>query len=136
MGDVQQFARRLLANILLANGDAHLKNWSLVYSDKITPRISPAYDIVMTSVYIDGERNYALNLGNTRDWYEVSMAHFQSWCDRAEIPWRVIKPHLEDVMDRARNLWRKAIEDLPMNEMYKKKLKSHWENLHEDFQIK
>ncbi len=39
-------------------------------------------------------------------------------------------------MDRARNLWRKAIEDLPMNEMYKKKLKSHWENLHEDFQIK
>lgn len=56
LADVQQFARRLLVNILLANGDAHLKNWSLIYSDKITPRLSPAYDIVTTNVYIDDER--------------------------------------------------------------------------------
>ncbi|MCP4311491.1 MAG: HipA domain-containing protein, partial [Bacteroidetes bacterium] len=27
LADAQQFARRLLVNILLANGDAHLKNW-------------------------------------------------------------------------------------------------------------
>ncbi len=136
LADAQQFARRLLANILLANGDAHLKNWSLIYSDKITPRISPAYDIVTTSVYIDGERNYALNLGKTKDWYGVSMAHFQSWADRSEIPWRVIKPHLDDVMDKARTLWREAIEDLPMNETHKKKLQDHWGNLHDDFKIK
>ncbi len=30
LADAQQFARRLLVNILLANGDAHLKNWSLL----------------------------------------------------------------------------------------------------------
>jgi len=136
LADAQQFARRLLVNILLAKGDAHLKNWSLIYSDKITPRLSPAYDIVTTSVYIDGERNYALNLGKTKDWYDVSMANFQSWADRAEIPWRVIKPHLDDVLDKARNLWREAIQDLPMNEAHKKKLKDHWSNLHEDFRIK
>lgn len=47
LADVQQFARRLLVNILLANGDAHLKNWSLQYEDKVTPRLSPAYDIVL-----------------------------------------------------------------------------------------
>lgn len=135
LADAQQFARRLLANILLANGDAHLKNWSLIYSDKITPRISPAYDIVTTSVYIDDERNYALNLGQTKDWYHVSMAHFQSWADRAEIPWRVIKPHLDDVMEKARTHWQDAIAVLPMNEMHKDKLKDHWGNLHEDFRI-
>ena len=33
--DAQQFARRLLVNILLANGDAHLKNWSLLYADRL-----------------------------------------------------------------------------------------------------
>lgn len=136
LADAQQFARRLLVNILLANGDAHLKNWSLIYSDKFTPRLSPAYDIVTRSVYIDGERNYALNLGNTKDWYAVSMANFQAWAERAEIPWRVIKPHLDDVMDKARTLWREAIEDLPMNELHKKKLKDHWAILHEDFRIK
>nr|WP_281171187.1 HipA domain-containing protein [Marinomonas ushuaiensis] len=53
LSDVQQLARRLLANILLANGDAHLKNWSLLYSDQVIPRLSPAYDIVTTSVYIE-----------------------------------------------------------------------------------
>lgn len=136
LADAQQFAKRLLVNILLANGDAHLKNWSLIYSDKITPRLSPAYDIVTTSVYIDGERHFALNLGKTKEWYDVSLANFQSWADRAEIPWRVIKPHLDDVMDKARNLWQEAIKDLPMNDTHKQKLKDHWGNLHEDFRIK
>ncbi|AHK15124.1 type II toxin-antitoxin system HipA family toxin [Thalassolituus oleivorans] len=136
LADAQQFARRLLVNILLANGDAHLKNWSFLYSDQVTPRLSPAYDIVTTSVYIDGERNYALNLGKTKEWYDVSMANFQSWAERAEIPWRVIKPHLDDVMDKARNLWPEAIKDLPMNEAHKLKLKAHWGKLQEDFRIK
>jgi len=135
LADAQQLARRLLVNILLANGDAHLKNWSLLYSDTITPRLSPAYDIVTTSVYIDGERNFALNLGKTKDWYNASLEVFRSWSDRAGIPWRAIKPHLDDVMNKARNLWPEAIKELPMNEAHKQKLKSHWSRLHEDFRI-
>jgi serine/threonine-protein kinase HipA len=135
LADTQQFARRLLVNILLANGDAHLKNWSLLYTDQVTPRLSPAYDIVTTNVYIDDERNFALNLGKTKDWYDVSMANFQSWAERAEIPWRVIKPHLDDVMEKARSLWPEAINDLPMNEAHKLKLKEHWGKLQEDFRI-
>jgi len=134
--DAQQLARRLLVNILLANGDAHLKNWSLLYSDQVTPRLSPAYDIVTTSVYIDNERQYALNLGKTKDWYEVSIANFESWANRSEIPWRAIKPHLADTMEKARILWPDEMKNLPMNEDHKKKLKDHWSKLHEDFQIK
>ena len=56
LADTQQFARRLLVNILLANGDAHLKNWSLLYEDQVTPVLSPAYDIVTTSVYTHREQ--------------------------------------------------------------------------------
>jgi serine/threonine-protein kinase HipA len=135
LADAQQFARRLLVNILLANGDAHLKNWSLLYSDQITPRLSPAYDIVTTSVYIDNERQLALKLGKSKEWYKISLANFQSWAEHAEIPWRAIKPHLQDVMEKARNLWPQVIEDLPMNEQHKLKLKQHWRKLQEDFQI-
>ena len=134
--DAQQFARRLLVNILLANGDAHLKNWSLLYSDQVTPRLSPAYDIVTTSVYIDNERQYALNLGKTKDWYEVSIANFESWANRSEIPWRAIKPHLADTMEKARSLWPDEIKNLPMNDDHKKKLTDHWSKLQGDFQIK
>ena len=133
--DAQQLARRLLVNILLANGDAHLKNWSLLYQDQITPRLSPAYDIVTTSVYIEDERNYALNLGKTKDWYVVTAANFQAWAVRADIPWRAIKPHLDDVMDKARSLWPDAMKDLPMDETHQEALKSHWSNLQQDFRI-
>lgn len=136
LADAQQFARRLLVNILLANGDAHLKNWSLIYSDKINLRLSPAYDIVTTGVYIDSEKHFALNLAKTNEWYGVSLANFQLWADRAAIPWRAIKPHLDEVMEKARILWPDAIKDLPMNEAHKLKLKNHWRNLHEDFLIK
>ena len=134
--DIQQFARRLLVNILLANGDAHLKNWSLLYKNQITPRLSPAYDIVTTSIYIENERQYALNLGKTKDWYKVSYTNFQHWAEHANIPWRAVKPHLEDVMNKARSQWPNALKSLPMNESHKEKLKDHWNKLQEDFRIK
>ena len=135
LADAQQLARRLLVNILLANGDAHLKNWSLLYRDQITPRLSPAYDIVTTKVYIEDEKKYALNLGRSKEWYSVTVANFQSWADRAGIPLRAIKPHLEDVMDKARSIWPDALKDLPMNEAHKKGLRNHWNNLQPDFRI-
>ena len=133
--DAQQFARRLLVNILLANGDAHLKNWSFLYPDKVTPRLSPAYDIVTTNVYIENETQYALNLGKTKEWYTVTMAHFQSWAGKSGIPWRVIKPHLDDTMSKARELWPEALKALPMEETHKKGLRAHWIRLQDDFSI-
>lgn len=133
--NAQQFARRLLVNILLANGDAHLKNWSLLYTDQVTPKLSPAYDILMTSVYIEGERDFALNLGKTKDWYQVSYMNFQIWSEKSGIPWRAIKPQLADVMDKARSLWPLALKNLPMNESHKTDLIKHWRSLHPDFRI-
>src|SRR5680860_383843 len=135
LADAQQFARRLLVNILLANGDAHLKNWSFLYPDKITPRLSPAYDIVTTNVYIENETQYALNLGKTKEWYAVTMAHFQTWADKSGIPWRAIKPHLDDTLSKARELWPEALKALPMEDAHKDGLKAHWSKLHDDFKI-
>ena len=135
LADAQQFARRLLVNILLANGDAHLKNWSLLYSDKITPRLSAAYDIVTTNVYIENETQYALNLGKTKEWYTVTMAHFQTWADKSGIPWRAIKPHLDDALSKARGLWPEALKALPMEDAHKNGLRTHWGKLQEDFKI-
>lgn len=135
LADVQQFARRLLVNILLANGDAHLKNWSLLYPNQVTPRLSPAYDIVTTRVYIENESHYALNLGKSKSWYSATYANFESWAEHAGLPWRIIKPHLDDVMVKARDLWPDAIHSLPMNDEHKRQLKSHWEQLSADFKI-
>ena len=135
LADVQQLARRLLVNILLANGDAHLKNWSLSYPDQITPRLSLAYDILTTSVYIHNEQEFALNLGKNRQWYRATLAHFEVWAKKSDLPWRAIKPHLDDVMDRARTQWPKALDSLPMKPEHKQSLRRHWQTLQNDFRI-
>ena len=133
--NVQQFARRLLTNILLANGDAHLKNWSLIYPDTVTPELSLAYDIVITRVYMGDEREYALNLGGDKNWYKVTFDHFRAWVDKAGIPWKAIKPQLDDTLDKARSLWPKSLGDLPADHAHKEQLKEHWRLLSADFRI-
>jgi len=135
LADAQQLARRLLVNILLANGDAHLKNWSLLYPNQITPELSPAYDIVTTNVYMENETEQALNLGRTKQWYTVTMAHFEHWSNKTGVPWRAIKPHLDDTMEKARALWPEALQGLPMDDIHKEKLKGHWGELQADFRI-
>ena len=135
LANAQQFARRLLVNILLANGDAHLKNWSLLYKDRFTAELAPAYDILTTSVYIEGEKDYALTLGKTKQWHQVTLDHFEAWAKKADLPWRAIKPHLDDTQVKARNLWPNALAESPMDEAHKEKLKIHWKSLQKDFRI-
>ncbi len=135
LADAQQFARRLLVNILLGNGDAHLKNWSLLYPDRITPRLSPSYDIVTTRVYFEDETRFALNLGKTKNWYQTGIGNFKSWTEKSGVPWRAIKPHLDDTMEKARALWPNALEDMPMDSDHKAGLKNHWNRLQDEFRI-
>ncbi len=135
LANAQQFARRLLVNILLANGDAHLKNWSLIYPDSVTAELAPAYDILTTRAYIPSEQEFALNLGKTKDWYRVGFEHFRNWAQRAQIPWRAIEPHLQDTLDKARTLWPRQLIPLPMAPEHKQMLVDHWGRLNQDFRI-
>ena len=133
--DVQQMARRLLVNILLANGDAHLKNWSLIYRDGVNPSLSPAYDIVSTMPYIEGEKEFALNMAKNKNWYEANMVIFEVWAKRVGVAWPAIKVHLQDTINIARQHWMPMLATLPMHDDHKQKLKEHWKNLHVDFRI-
>lgn len=124
--DIQQMARRLLINILLGNGDAHIKNWTIDYRDRISPSLAPLYDVVFTAPYITQD-NLALNMAGSRKWYDITLSHFQVWAEKVGVPWQVIKPHLLDVIDTAQNIWPILLEELPMLDEHKVALKQHWE---------
>jgi serine/threonine-protein kinase HipA len=47
------FFRRLVFNYLIANGDAHLKNFALMETDQGDFVLSPAYDLLCTSLHLD-----------------------------------------------------------------------------------
>ncbi len=135
LSDTQEFANRLLVNILLANGDAHLKNWSLIYPDKQTPQLAPAYDILTTSLYFTDENQFALNLAKNKYWYQTNLSHFEHLARNADVPWINLKQSLIETLERARNLWPDALKTLPFSEQHKEKLLNHWKQLHPDFQI-
>lgn len=133
--DVIQMAVRLLANILLANGDAHKKNWSILYPDGITPRLSPAYDILFTRVYMGDEQEFGLSMAGTKRWYDITLEHFKTWAERAGLPGSPILYNLHQAMSAARDLWPQALNESPMAEPHKEALRAHWRALQPDFRI-
>jgi serine/threonine-protein kinase HipA len=58
----------IIINYLVQNGDAHLKNFGLIYSDLDTIKLAPAYDIVCTTVYIKNDIP-ALHLLGSKKWW-------------------------------------------------------------------
>lgn len=76
---LQEFARRVAFNVLISNGDAHLKNWSLIYRDRRIPTLSPAYDLVSTSGYMEkgGVEDLGLKFGGSRRFDRVSIELFR-----------------------------------------------------------
>lgn len=76
---LQEFARRLAFSVLVGNGDAHLKNWSLIYPDGRVPTLSPAYDLVSTFMYrdaADGPEDLGLKFDGTKRFDRVSLDSF------------------------------------------------------------
>jgi serine/threonine-protein kinase HipA len=76
-----EFVRRLTFNIVIGNDDAHLKNWSLLFENPRTPRLSPAYDLVCTVVYGQQamhEKDLGMKFCGTKKFSDVSLQRFES----------------------------------------------------------
>ncbi len=60
--EVISFYERVVFCFLIGNGDMHLKNWSLTEPQDKQNRLTPAYDLLCTNLYIPGEVESALTL--------------------------------------------------------------------------
>lgn len=65
MVDMERFFELVVFNYIYANGDAHLKNFSLILNGQ-DYRLAPAYDLINTSLHIDGD-DFALDGGLSTD---------------------------------------------------------------------
>jgi serine/threonine-protein kinase HipA len=81
------------------------------------------------------EKQISLNLRGNKDWYAMNVEFFEGWTKSVGVPWRAVKPHLEDVMEKARSLWPKYLADSPRNDEQRILLGEHWGRLHSDFRI-
>jgi serine/threonine-protein kinase HipA len=100
------FFRLLVVNYIIANGDAHLKNFALMETVQGDFVLSPAYDLLCTALHID-DSLLALNGGlysgdvNERTYYDVGMytgASFIAFADMIGIPDVLAVQVVEDVV--------------------------------------
>ena len=54
MVDMERFFELVVFNYIFANGDAHLKNFSLILNGQ-DYRLAPAYDLLNTSLHVNGD---------------------------------------------------------------------------------
>ncbi|NML13418.1 type II toxin-antitoxin system HipA family toxin [Azohydromonas caseinilytica] len=101
---LRDFIRRLVFVIASGNGDAHHKNWSLIYPDGVSTRLSPAYDLVSTIQYMEGDQ-LALNLGGSKRWQDVSMATFTRMARKLKLPENLIEPWVEEAVEAILSTW-------------------------------
>jgi serine/threonine-protein kinase HipA len=95
--EIRRLFKVLLFSWWAANGDQHLKNFSLVRTTEGRWRLAPAYDLVCTRLPIPSDRDLALPIcGKKRDLAK------QQWLDFAEyagIPERAAARLLQEQID-------------------------------------
>jgi serine/threonine-protein kinase HipA len=103
---LQDFVRRLVFTMAIGNTDMHLKNWSLIYRDTITPELAPVYDYLCASAYsIAGRNELALNLGGVKALSAIDDDVFERFAKRADVSARLILTAAHDMRDRVQSTW-------------------------------
>lgn len=98
--DVLRFFRLIIFNFITLNDDAHLKNFSLIDREG-EYRLSPAYDLINTSLHLVEPRIFALDKGlfkegmHLTDTHQVSRADFEEFGYRIGLPTRVAKREID-----------------------------------------
>lgn len=64
--EIEKFFKVVLFNFLFSNGDAHLKNFSVLETSRGDFRLAPAYDLLNTHLHVD-DSDFALSRGLFRE---------------------------------------------------------------------
>jgi len=104
---VIEFLRRLVFNVLIGNADMHLKNWSLIYPNRRTPELSPAYDFVSTIAYIPDDK-LALTFVDSKDFASVTLEQFERFALKARLPTKLTLDTVRETVVRFADVWNKS----------------------------
>ncbi len=126
--DYEEFIRRLVFTIAIGNNDAHLKNWSLLYRDGVTPSLAPVYDQVSTIAWPQMARQTALKLAGARDFGRINLESIRRLARKAEASPERVATLVGDVLTRLRETWEEATEPV-MPGTHREALRKHWQSV-------
>ncbi len=127
--DLERLFLLIVLNCALRNGDAHLKNFGIVYDDvQGEARLAPVFDVVTTSVYLPKDR-LALTLNGATEWPTVKqlrrLGETRAGCTPAKTR-HLLERTAEAMADTAREVQSYANEHAEFAEIGQRML-TEWE---------
>jgi serine/threonine-protein kinase HipA len=123
-----EFVRRLAFVMASGNTDAHLKNWSVLYPDRIHAVLSPLYDQVCTIAWPEIRPVLALKFAGSRGLLQVDERSFVRLAEKASEDVSRTLAVMRETFDRMARTW----PDLParraMASEHAEALREHWSN--------
>lgn len=88
------FTRLAIFNFLIGNADAHGKNFSLLYEDKV-PVLAPAYDLLSTAIYESLASKMAMKIGGEYKPDFVMLRHWMRIIHDTALAQKALKREIE-----------------------------------------
>jgi len=82
--DVVEFIDRIIFNFLVGNGDAHGKNFSVLYLNGVAT-LAPMYDVMSTAVYPDVGRRMAMKIDDEYSFKWISIGKFVRMAEKVGV---------------------------------------------------
>ncbi len=126
---IDEVIRRLTLMIASGNGDAHLKNWSLIYPDRVRARLAPLYDQVATIAWPeDLARSLALKFGGTKTMSQIGRDTVAAFAARARFDPARVAARVDSTLARLAAAWTQCTHsgDWPLPATHADALREHW----------
>lgn len=122
--DIAEFTRRLVFNTLIGNADMHLKNWSVIYKDKRTASIAPAYDFVSTIPYIPDD-SASLKVSRSKKFSDFTLDELSHLAAKAMMPEKLVLDTAKQTVARFYEIWAKEKAHLPLTKSMIEAIETH-----------
>lgn len=123
---LEEFLRRQLLAIACGNADAHVKNWSVVYPDRITPAWAPLYDQVSTVAWPEHNQDLALKLGGIKRMADLDRRALHRATARVDADPRWVDGVIDATLRSLAEAWVRVSDTLPLWTPHRRALEAHW----------
>ena len=93
------FLRRIIFNILIGNGDAHAKNFSVLYRGK-NIQLAPVYDLLCTEIYDSLAHETAMSIGGETSFAGITRESFSKMARECKIRPELVMSLIDEMLEK------------------------------------
>ena len=97
--DTSEFVRRILFAFLVGNGDAHGKNYSVLYHGR-KAELSPMYDVMSTAIYPEVSGRMAMKIDGEYSFKWITRAKFVRMAEKLGISAKIMEREIDRMRKR------------------------------------